>query len=209
MSLAGPRPPFFPWTRGRPIPAAGRSTSGLRGGHCSAGIIRRLDALGRARLCSVRLSASRPSQLIEPSGTSPNACPCGFPVLRFDPDGTGDSAGSDEDPGRVRAWIDSLKTAVLEVQGLSGATEVSLLGLRLGAALAVLAATELGGVASLVLWAPVTSGSPTSGSCGPCGSSSNRNDLEGWRRAPKRAQTRTTSRRGSCSRGRPGPSCPS
>jgi pimeloyl-ACP methyl ester carboxylesterase len=82
----------------------------------------------------------------------------GFPVLRFDPDGTGDSAGSDADPGRLRAWIDSVKAAVLEVEGLSGATEVTLFGLRLGAALAVLAATELGGVASLVLWAPVTSG---------------------------------------------------
>jgi pimeloyl-ACP methyl ester carboxylesterase len=82
----------------------------------------------------------------------------GFPVLRFDPDGTGNSAGSDNDPGRVRAWIDSLKAAVLEVEGLSGATEVSLLGLRLGGALAVLAANELGGVESLVLWAPVISG---------------------------------------------------
>ena len=35
----------------------------------------------------------------------------GIPALRFDYDGTGDSVGSDHDPGRVRAWIDSIHTA--------------------------------------------------------------------------------------------------
>lgn len=82
----------------------------------------------------------------------------GFPVLRFDYDGTGDSAGSDEDPGRVRAWLDSIGAAIDEVRTLSGVDEVCLFGVRMGATLALLAASERGDVDRLVLWNAVTSG---------------------------------------------------
>ncbi len=60
----------------------------------------------------------------------------GFAVLRFDYDGTGDSAGSDYDPGRIEAWLSSIQRAIQEVVTLSGASQVALIGTRLGALLA-------------------------------------------------------------------------
>lgn len=82
----------------------------------------------------------------------------GFPVLRFDYDGTGDSAGDDEDPGRLRAWLESVGAAIRLVQAQSGAQEVCLFGLRFGAMLAYLAAREHPSVTSLILWAPNLTG---------------------------------------------------
>lgn len=82
----------------------------------------------------------------------------GFPVLRFDPPGTGDSAGDDSQPARVEAWLGGIEAAVAQARACSGATQVALFGLRLGATLAVEAAARLGGVDSLLLWAPCASG---------------------------------------------------
>ncbi|HQS31790.1 alpha/beta hydrolase [Polaromonas sp.] len=82
----------------------------------------------------------------------------GFDVLRFDYHGTGDSAGSDTDPDRVAAWIDSTVSATHELQRRSGVSRLALLGVRLGATLAVQAAARLGGVESLVMWAPCVTG---------------------------------------------------
>ncbi|MFM0649468.1 alpha/beta hydrolase [Paraburkholderia bryophila] len=82
----------------------------------------------------------------------------GMPVLRFDYPGTGDSAGDASEPGRWRAWIDSIKEAVAWLRESTGVARVSLCGLRLGGTLAALAAQELGGVDGLVLLAPVLSG---------------------------------------------------
>ncbi|WP_144143188.1 alpha/beta fold hydrolase [Paraburkholderia sp. BCC1884] len=82
----------------------------------------------------------------------------GMPVLRFDYPGTGDSAGDASEPGRWRAWIDSIKQAVALLRESTGVERVSLVGLRLGGMLAALAAQELGDVNGLVLLAPVLSG---------------------------------------------------
>jgi alpha-beta hydrolase superfamily lysophospholipase len=82
----------------------------------------------------------------------------GFAVMRFDYSGTGDSSGDESDPHRVRAWLDSVKEAISEVRRLGAVAEISLLGIRLGATLAAKAASELGGVDSLVLWAPCATG---------------------------------------------------
>lgn len=82
----------------------------------------------------------------------------GVPVLRFDYPGTGDSAGDASEPGRWRAWIDSIKQAVALLRATTGVERVSLVGLRLGGMLAALAAQELGDVDGLVLLAPVLSG---------------------------------------------------
>jgi pimeloyl-ACP methyl ester carboxylesterase len=82
----------------------------------------------------------------------------GFDVVRFDYHGTGDSAGSDSDPGRVGAWTGSVRAAVDEVRRYGGVSRVALFGLRLGATLAAHAASEIGGVESLVMWAPCTTG---------------------------------------------------
>lgn len=81
----------------------------------------------------------------------------GVPALRFDYDGTGDSAGRDEDPGRVAAWTQSVREAMRTLRALSGCDRIGLIGLRFGALLAALVASETE-VASLGLWAPVTRG---------------------------------------------------
>jgi alpha-beta hydrolase superfamily lysophospholipase len=85
------------------------------------------------------------------------AC-AGFDVMRFDYHGTGDSAGDDADPDRVRAWIDSIKAAVDKLKQLSGVSRLALFGVRLGATLAAQAAVELEGVESLMMWAPCATG---------------------------------------------------
>ncbi len=82
----------------------------------------------------------------------------GIAVLRFDYPGTGDSAGDPSEPGRWRAWIDSITKAVALLRQSTGVERVSLCGLRLGGTLAALAAQQLGDVDGLVLLSPVLSG---------------------------------------------------
>jgi alpha-beta hydrolase superfamily lysophospholipase len=82
----------------------------------------------------------------------------GFAALRFDYDGTGDSAGLPTDPDRVEAWIGSITAAMAEVRTRGGVTDVALFGVRFGATLAMQAASREGGVPAVVAWAPVVSG---------------------------------------------------
>ena len=82
----------------------------------------------------------------------------GFDTLRFDYDGSGNSAGDDADPDRVAAWLRSVAVAMAEVRRLSGSTTLALVGLRAGGILALRAAAAAGGVDRLVLW-----GAPPSG----------------------------------------------
>lgn len=86
-------------------------------------------------------------------------CGAGFPVLRFDFHGTGDSAGSERDPGRVAAWRRDVGTAIDELRRRTGAAEVAIVGLRLGATVAAEVASQRGDVASVVLWHPFFDGS--------------------------------------------------
>jgi alpha-beta hydrolase superfamily lysophospholipase len=82
----------------------------------------------------------------------------GFPVLRFDYHGTGDSGGGDDDPERVSAWLASVAEAIEALKARAGVGEVSLFGLRLGGTLAATAAAGRSDVRSLVLWSPIRSG---------------------------------------------------
>lgn len=84
-------------------------------------------------------------------------CYAGFPVLRFDYYGCGDSSGSAEE-GRITQWLEDISTAISELRRRTGATEVCLVGLRVGGALAMIAAAERNHLESLVLWDPVVSG---------------------------------------------------
>src|SRR3954469_14099070 len=59
-----------------------------------------------------------------------------IPALRFDYDGTGDSAGSDFDTGRFDAWLTSIQLAIDTLKQQTGVSRVCLLGIRLGATLA-------------------------------------------------------------------------
>ncbi len=81
----------------------------------------------------------------------------GFLALRFDYHGTGDSAGTDEDPERYAVWLANVRDAHSWLQRQPGCRGISLVGLRLGAALAAEAASSLV-VDGLVLWAPVVKG---------------------------------------------------
>lgn len=82
----------------------------------------------------------------------------GFPVLRFDYQGAGDSSGSDTDPGRVGAWLDSIRLAADELKRRAPVANISLLGVRLGGLLAYHAAAGRSDVASIVSWWGVGSG---------------------------------------------------
>jgi pimeloyl-ACP methyl ester carboxylesterase len=82
----------------------------------------------------------------------------GFPVLRFDFDGTGDSAGDERDPNRVTTWRADVVRAAAELRARSGLERLALVGLRLGGTFAALGASDLGGVEALVLWGAYDSG---------------------------------------------------
>lgn len=81
----------------------------------------------------------------------------GIPALRFDWQGTGDSAGNDEMPDRWPVWQTNLRDAVEFVKRQFGIRHVTVLGLRLGATLAA-TSFEADELENLILWAPVVSG---------------------------------------------------
>jgi pimeloyl-ACP methyl ester carboxylesterase len=81
----------------------------------------------------------------------------GHHTLRFDYFGCGDSSGSAEDC-TVDQWIQDTEAAVTELRESAGSDRVALLGLRLGGAMAALAASRGLRLDSLVLWDPIVSG---------------------------------------------------
>jgi pimeloyl-ACP methyl ester carboxylesterase len=81
----------------------------------------------------------------------------GHHVLRFDYFGTGDSAG-DISGATVPIWLDDISAACEELRSVTGVMNVSLVGVRLGAALAASAAGNCEGVRRMVLWDPVDDG---------------------------------------------------
>ncbi len=82
----------------------------------------------------------------------------GVPALRFDYDGTGDSAGDDRDPARLAAWVASVQQAIDALKKLTSVERIALLGVRLGAAVAAKAAVERDDVDGLIAIAPVVVG---------------------------------------------------
>jgi pimeloyl-ACP methyl ester carboxylesterase len=77
--------------------------------------------------------------------------------VRFDYTGTGDSAGSLEDPGRFAEWRSDVDAAVSLARDL-GPERVVLIGMRMGALLAAAAVTAGTAVDGLVLWDPYSTG---------------------------------------------------
>lgn len=86
------------------------------------------------------------------------AAAAGFPTLRFDYLGSGDSADIDAAADQIDAWCRDISAAVGEVRRRTGVRRVCLLGFRLGALLATLVARRASSIDSLVLIAPVISG---------------------------------------------------
>jgi exosortase A-associated hydrolase 2 len=81
----------------------------------------------------------------------------GHPVLRFDFLGNGDSDGTFSESS-VDSALQDIETAIELTKARTGASQVSLLGLRLGASLAFKVATRRSDVESLVLWSPIIVG---------------------------------------------------
>jgi pimeloyl-ACP methyl ester carboxylesterase len=81
----------------------------------------------------------------------------GFPVLRFDYYGTGDSAG-DCAQSSIRQWKQDIVLAIEEAKKRSGKARICLAGLRLGATLSAMISKERNDIDSLILWEPVVSG---------------------------------------------------
>ena len=81
----------------------------------------------------------------------------GFPVFRFDYFGTGDSSGADE-LASVSRWMADVNTAIDELKDTASVPNVAVLGLRLGASIALAATRQRRDVTRLVLWDPVLDG---------------------------------------------------
>lgn len=82
----------------------------------------------------------------------------GFPSMRFDYYGTGDSAGAPSSESLVPRWMESVSHAADVLREWSACDTLAFVGLRFGANLAVAAAAERGDVTSLVLWSPCVTG---------------------------------------------------
>ncbi|HEX7703338.1 MAG TPA: alpha/beta fold hydrolase, partial [Kofleriaceae bacterium] len=82
------------------------------------------------------------------------AAAAGLTAVRFDLDGTGDSEGTDLDPDRVPAWLASIDDAC-NLARTVGADRIVLVGIRLGATLATVAAGTRDDVAGIVSIATV------------------------------------------------------
>src|SRR5271165_3726502 len=87
-----------------------------------------------------------------------SAAASGFPALRFDYSGTGDSEDIDPEASQLDAWAQDVVAAIQELRRCAGVERVCLVGFRLGALLAILAANRSNSVHSVILIAPVISG---------------------------------------------------
>ena len=81
----------------------------------------------------------------------------GIAALRFDYAGTGDSAGSLDDPGRLADWMASIDEALLFARRIHSGPVV-LIGMRMGALLAAEAVARGARVDGLICWDPCASG---------------------------------------------------
>lgn len=76
----------------------------------------------------------------------------GYPTLRIDLPGTGDSEGGPRDPARLQAWTDAVRGAASWLRQGSDASTVVAIGLGLGGMIACRAACGSTEIDELVLW---------------------------------------------------------
>lgn len=82
----------------------------------------------------------------------------GMPALRFDYLGTGDSPEIDPQADQLQIWTQDVLAAAEELRSRTGVRHVCLLGFRLGALLATLAASQGNTVSALVVVSPIVTG---------------------------------------------------
>ncbi|HSR05527.1 MAG TPA: alpha/beta fold hydrolase [Bryobacteraceae bacterium] len=82
----------------------------------------------------------------------------GMAVLRFDLPGMGDSTGDALDSGLLDAWIQSVDDAAAELRAATGVKDIAVVGIRLGAMLALTATARGANIQDLVLWGPSATG---------------------------------------------------
>jgi pimeloyl-ACP methyl ester carboxylesterase len=82
----------------------------------------------------------------------------GIPVLRYDLPATGDSSGTPREEALLAAWIQSVADAAEELRRSSGVERVAVLGIRLGAILALSAAARGARIDDLILWGASSTG---------------------------------------------------
>lgn len=81
----------------------------------------------------------------------------GFPVIRFDYFGSGDSEG-DIGHARLDDWLSEVTDVVEELKHSEPVSSIALGGMRFGGALALLAAQRIDAARALILWDPVIDG---------------------------------------------------
>ena len=86
------------------------------------------------------------------------AAAVGIPALRFDYTGTGDSEDAQPGTEQFAIWTQDVVAAVHEMQRRTGVARVCLLGIRLGALLAMRAAAQCEAACALIVIAPVING---------------------------------------------------
>ncbi len=118
---------------------------GLPGGTRDLGVVL-CNSFGHEMMCTHRAFRHLANRLAE----------AGFPTLRIDYDGTGDSSGSDSDADRPSSWLASIDEAARALER-RGARRIALVGIRFGALLAADYA-KTRPVDTLVLIAPPASG---------------------------------------------------
>ena len=82
----------------------------------------------------------------------------GLHVVRFDYHGTGDSEGDDADAARLQHWQQNIENAAALLRHRCQVTSITLIGLRFGGALAMMAAARVDAVDAVALLAPAVSG---------------------------------------------------
>jgi alpha/beta superfamily hydrolase len=81
----------------------------------------------------------------------------GLPVLSFDYYGTGDSGGEYAE-GTIDGWVGDTGLAIDTLKEKTGVARICLIGLRLGAALAVMTGAGRNDLAGMALWDPIVAG---------------------------------------------------
>jgi alpha-beta hydrolase superfamily lysophospholipase len=82
----------------------------------------------------------------------------GYPSLRFDYSGCGDSEDIDPGTDQIEAWCQDVVFGAAELKRQTGVTRVCLLGLRLGGLIATMASMNMPSISSLILIAPIVEG---------------------------------------------------